>query len=143
LCGPESVRATLEKLGVLHVSHGIRAAEDPDLVRDLAKRGTFLHTCPTSNVCLGVYKDLANHPLRNLLREGCNVTLNSDDPALFGVSITDEYMNGVRHLRLSGIEIARLARNAFDAADLDANTRNDLCGEVASFLESSSARTDR
>lgn len=114
--GPEVVRDALEKLDATHLSHGVRAAENPTLVRELAARGIWLHVCPTSNVRLGVAPNYALHPIRRLLNAGCKVTLNSDDPLLFGRSITDEWLCAASGIGLTAEEIKRLAVNAFRAS---------------------------
>jgi adenosine deaminase len=88
--GPESVRSALE-LPVTRIAHGVRSIEDPQLVQELAERGTFLECCPTSNVVLGIYPSYEEHPLPRLMAAGVQVTLGSDDPPYFGASIGGEY----------------------------------------------------
>jgi adenosine deaminase len=88
--GPESVRGALE-LPVTRISHGVRAIEDPGLVRELADREIVLECCPTSNVVLGVFDSYEAHPLPALRAAGVRVTLGSDDPPYFGASIGGEY----------------------------------------------------
>jgi adenosine deaminase len=88
--GPESVREGLE-LPVSRIAHGVRSIEDPALVEELARRGTFLECCPTSNVTLGIYPTYEEHPLPRLVAAGVRVTLGSDDPPYFGASIGGEY----------------------------------------------------
>jgi adenosine deaminase len=88
--GPESVWGALE-LPVSRISHGVRAIEDPALVRELAARGLVLEVCPTSNVATGVYASYAEHPMRALHDAGVKLTLGSDDPPYFGCSIGSEY----------------------------------------------------
>lgn len=88
--GPESIREAM-KLPVTRLDHGVRAAEDPLLVREIAERGLTLNTCPTSNVVLGVYGSFADHPLPHLRAAGVRVTLGSDDPPYFGATLGGEY----------------------------------------------------
>ncbi|MBV9172095.1 MAG: adenosine deaminase [Chloroflexi bacterium] len=113
--GPASVRGAIEALHADRIAHGVRAIEDPGLVRQLAHRQIALDVCPTSNIRLGVYPDLAAHPLPQLIAAGVAVTINTDDPPLFGVRLNDEVslladpfgldlatideilLNGVRH----------------------------------------------
>ncbi len=90
--GPASVRAAIEALGADRIGHGVRAIEDPDLVALLAGLQIPLEVCPSSNVALGVYGELATHPLPHLLAAGVAVSLATDDPALFGVDLVDEYL---------------------------------------------------
>ncbi|HEY7832554.1 MAG TPA: adenosine deaminase [Ktedonobacterales bacterium] len=88
--GPESVWSALRDLGAERIGHGVRAIEDPALVAYLAEHHIPLEVCPTSNLRLGVYPDLASHPLRRLYDAGVMVTINSDDPPLFNTTLNDE-----------------------------------------------------
>ena len=119
ICGPSSVREVIDLLGVSHISHGVRAIEDPALIAEIAAKGICLHTCPTSNVLLRVCDSYATHPLRALFDAGCCVTINSDDPLLFGATIADEYRNALNHLGLSTAELAQTIRNAFGSSSLE------------------------
>lgn len=89
--GPESIRLALEQ-GAQRIGHGVRAVEDPALLAELRERQVALEVCPTSNIRLGIYPSLAEHPLPELLRAGLIVTLGSDDPPLFNTTLTDEYL---------------------------------------------------
>ncbi len=110
--GPESVWAALQILGVERIGHGVRAAEDPRLVRHLAELGVPLEVCPTSNVRTGVYSALRDHPVRALYEAGVPLTISTDDPTFFGVTLDDELAN-LRRLGFSAAEIATVADNAF------------------------------
>jgi adenosine deaminase len=87
-----SVRTALEVLGLQAIHHGVRAAEDPDVMALLAERGTVLHVCPTSNVALGICDSFDVHPVRDLLAAGVAVTVNTDDFTIFGASVCDEIL---------------------------------------------------
>jgi aminodeoxyfutalosine deaminase len=89
--GPASVRGALDALGADRIRHGIRAIEDAALVSELADRGIVLDVCPTSNVRTGVVASLAAHPLPRLLAAGLRCTVNTDDPAMFGTDLGQEY----------------------------------------------------
>ena len=122
--GPESVWDALRILNVERVGHGVRAAEDPELVRFLAERGIPLEVCPTSNIRTGVYASLEEHPVRELFESGVALTINTDDPAFFGVTLDGE-LAGLRKLGFSWPEIGGLADNAFRFAfDAAAAARN-------------------
>ena len=90
--GPESIRSVLEVCGAERIGHGVRAVEDPALVEELRGRGIPLEVCPTSNVCLGVFPDMASHSFDRLYRSGVPVSVNSDDGPLFGTDLTREYL---------------------------------------------------
>jgi aminodeoxyfutalosine deaminase len=88
--GPASVWGAMRALEAERVGPGVRAIEDPTLVAELARRGIPLEVSPTSNLRLGVYPNIAAHPLRRLHDAGVVVTVNSDDPALFNTTLNDE-----------------------------------------------------
>jgi len=88
--GPDSVWGAVRILGAERLGHGVRSIEDPVLVTYLAEQHIPLEICPTSNVRLGVYTDLARHPLPGLYYAGVLVTINSDDPPLFNTTLNDE-----------------------------------------------------
>ena len=83
VAGAESVRGALEALGADRVRHGIRADDDPGLVRELAARGTVLDVCPLSNLRTGAVHSLADHPLPRLAAAGVRCSISTDDPAMF------------------------------------------------------------
>jgi aminodeoxyfutalosine deaminase len=89
--GAESVRGALEELGADRIRHGVRAVEDPGLVRELADRGTVLDVCPISNLRLGVVRSLEEHPLPQLVAAGIRCSISTDDPAIFDTDLTRDY----------------------------------------------------
>ncbi|HWB36825.1 MAG TPA: adenosine deaminase [Rugosimonospora sp.] len=88
--GPASVRDIL-RYDPARIRHGVRAAEDPDLLDEIRERGIVLDVCPTSNVRTGSVPDLAGHPLPRLRAAGIPCTVNTDDPAMFGTDLGREY----------------------------------------------------
>jgi aminodeoxyfutalosine deaminase len=113
--GAAGVRAALEHLAPARIGHGVGAAEDPDLMSRLADRGMPLEVCITSNLRLGLYADARSHPVRTLVDAGCIVTLNTDDPALFGTTLDGEFELAAA-CGLTQRQLAQCARNALRAA---------------------------
>jgi aminodeoxyfutalosine deaminase len=89
--GPESIWGALEALHADRIRHGIRAVEDPALMRELADRGTVLDVCPTANVRVGAVTSYDEHPLPEMVAAGLRCSLSTDDPAMFGIDLTGEY----------------------------------------------------
>jgi adenosine deaminase len=115
--GPaEYVRQALDELGVRRIDHGVRALDDEQLVQRLVAEKVPLTVCPLSNVRLGVVADMAHHPLREMMRRGLTVTVNSDDPAYFGGYLGENYCAAARALSLTVTEMTTLARNSFEAS---------------------------
>lgn len=117
--GPaSSIREALEKLHVVRIDHGVRCVEDPELVRELAKKRIPLTTCPLSNVRLCVYQKLSDHPLKKLLDAGVSVTANSDDPPYFGGYLLENWLGCLRELALEKKHLIQLAKNSFEGSFL-------------------------
>jgi adenosine deaminase len=110
--GPASIWGALFDLGAERIGHGVRCLEDRGLVAELLARRTPLEVCPTSNTCLGVARSWAEHPLAGMLEAGLEVTLNSDDPCLFGTSLTEEYLRAARTLGLDSSDVEALSLRA-------------------------------
>ncbi len=89
--GPPSVRGALDALRADRIRHGIRAADDPGLLRELAARGVVLDVCPISNLRTGVVASLAEHPLPALAAAGIACSVSTDDPAMFGTDLSANY----------------------------------------------------
>ncbi len=114
--GAQSVRLAVDTLGADRIGHGVRCLEDAALVRELVDRQIPLEVCPTSNVKLGVATSAAEHPLRDLIAAGLLVTLNTDDPAYFGTTLTAELQGALDHHQLSLADIAAMQTRALDVS---------------------------
>ncbi len=124
--GPESVRESIEDLGVERIGHGVRAIEDPALVDYLAAAGIVLEVCPGSNVALGVYPDWASHPIARLRDAGVKVTISTDDPPFFHTTMSNEYERLAETFGWEVEDFAALNRVAAEAAFCDSDTRKAL-----------------
>ena len=116
--GAESVKQALT-LPVSRISHGVRATEDPNLVKEIVERGITLEICPTSNIATFVYASYDEHPLRRLYEAGVKLTLNSDDPPYFGASIGGEYAVARERFGMGEGELERITRTAIEASFAD------------------------
>jgi adenosine deaminase len=128
--GPEGVRDAVEILGAERIEHGVRAIEDPEVVRLLADRGVPLGVCPWSNVLLGLYPGRGEHPIDALRRAGVPVSVNTDDPALFGCRLDEEYVETARTYGWDRGVIRQVARTSIEAAFCGEDTRGDLLAEL-------------
>lgn len=130
--GAEGVRDAIELLGADRIDHGVRAIEDPELVALLADRQIPLGVCPTSNLVLGVYASIEDHPIDRLRRAGVAVSVNTDDPVLLGASLVGEYMLCSQAFGWSDDDLRVLARNSIEAsfanADIKARLTRALSG---------------
>jgi len=126
--GAASVRDALELLGAERIGHGIRALEDPQVVELLAERRAALEICPTSNRLTGVALEGHPHPYEDFDRHGCLVTIDVDDPSLFGTSITEEYRIVERAAGAAALE--RYVRNAVEASFASPVEKAAMLGEI-------------
>jgi adenosine deaminase len=122
--GPDSVRAALDDLRVERIGHGVRAIEDPGLVERLARDGVVLEVCPGSNVALGLYPRLEDHPIARLREAGVKVTVSTDDPPFFRTTMTQEYDDLARAFGWGAEDFAEINRVAAQAAFCDEAIRD-------------------
>ncbi|WP_346119983.1 adenosine deaminase [Micromonospora coerulea] len=132
--GPETVWDALRELGAERIGHGISAALDPQLLTYLAERQIPLEVCPTSNVRTRAVATLAEHPLPQLVEAGVPVTINSDDPPMFGTTLNDEYAVAARLLNAGPEGLAGLARAAVTASFLEAGEQARISAEIDAYL---------
>jgi adenosine deaminase len=116
LAGPESVRGALDALGADRIAHGVRALEDPELVRRMADEGVTCDVCPTSNVLLSVTPTLEACALGPLLDAGVRCSVNADDPLLFGTGLLEEYELCRDRLGFDDERLADIARTSIEAS---------------------------
>ncbi len=124
--GPHFPREAVEALGVRRLGHGVSVAHDPEVTALVRDRGVVLEMCPTSNLRTHAVPSLAEHPARRLLGEDVRVTINTDDPALFGLDLTHELEVCRGDLGFSDEELRRVTANAIDASFLDEATKADV-----------------
>ena len=120
--GPASMWGAIQQ-GSVRLGHGVRCLEDPALVAYLRQHQIPLEVCPTSNVCLGVFSRIEDHPLPRLIEKGLYVTLNSDDPPMFNTTLTDEYLTAARVFGMDVNALTGLVLNGVRAAMLPADKK--------------------
>jgi adenosine deaminase len=132
--GADSVWVAIKELGAERIGHGVRAIEDPELVKYLREKQTPLEICVTSNLKTKVFASLAEHPFPHFYKEGLMVTVNSDDPPMFGSNITDELLILHSKLDYSLVDLCIFTKNAADASFLDKENKDELKKKVSDFL---------
>lgn len=133
--GPTSVWGALDALGADRIGHGVRAMEDPALLQRIKDDGIVLEINPTSNICLHVYRRLAEHPFPHLDRMGVTVTVNSDDPPLFNTTLNQEYSVLAAEFGYTNAELARIARNAFTSSGAPPSLKERLLRNFDAWVE--------
>jgi adenosine deaminase len=116
--GPDGVWDAINFLHAERIDHGVRAIEDPRLVETLAERRIALDICPGSNVKLGLYADRESHPLEALRKAGVRVSINTDDPALMGLELVDEYAAMAEAYGWSDEALAQVAQTSLETSFL-------------------------
>ncbi|WP_329621737.1 adenosine deaminase [Streptomyces sp. NBC_01255] len=134
LTGPASVRDCLDDLRASRVGHGVRAAEDPRLLRKLAERGVTCEVCPASNVALGVYERHEDVPLRTLFEAGVPMALGADDPLLFGSRLAAQYEIARRYHGFTDAELAELARQSVRGSAAPEGVRAKLLAGIDDWI---------
>lgn len=132
--GPENIWATLEHYAPDRIGHGIRAVDDPALVEVLADRGIPLEVSPLSNVATGAWPSLDDHPFLRLRDAGVIVTLNSDDPPMFGGWLADVYGSARHAWGLDDVALADVSRAGVDASFADRTTKTQISAAIDAWL---------
>jgi len=128
--GVKSMEDALKYLSVQRIGHGVQAINSPEMMDLLKERGVALEVCPGSNVRLGVFPSLAEHPFPKLLEAGIAVSLNSDDPPFFGTAVATEYTSVQKAYGYSDETMRDITLMALDAAFVDDATRAELKARV-------------
>jgi adenosine deaminase len=123
LAGPESVRGALDVLHADRIGHGVRAVEDPDLVRRLADEQVTCDVSVASNLVLGLYPSVKEHAIGTLVDAGVPVTINTDDPLLFGPGLLEEYTTVRDAFGWDDAQMATIARTSITASGAPESTK--------------------
>ncbi len=130
--GPENVRNAIENMGADRIGHGFHVLDDPQVASMARERRTVFEVCLTSNMYTGVITDIRKHPLPKMIQSGLHVTLNSDDPGVFNICLTDELALAVGALDLSMESLKGLmlsgAQASFRSRELNAALEEKLVG---------------
>ncbi|MEE1761552.1 adenosine deaminase [Streptomyces sp. SP17KL33] len=131
--GPETIWDALSELRAERIGHGTSAARDPKLLAHLAEQRIALEVCPTSNIATRAVRTLDEHPIKEFVRAGVLVTVNSDDPPMFGTDLNTEYAVAARLLDLDEQGVAALAKNAVEASFLDEPGKARVTAEIDTY----------
>ncbi|NUP35095.1 MAG: adenosine deaminase [Streptomycetaceae bacterium] len=131
--GADRVWSSIRALKADRIGHGIRSMDDPELVAHLRDTQLPLDVSPTSNLCTRAVARRADHPLPRMIEAGLMVTLNSDDPPMFGTTLLGEYRYA-RELGLSAEALAELARNGVRASFLEPAEKAALLAEIDAYV---------
>jgi adenosine deaminase len=132
--GAATVRHAIERLGAQRIGHGVRILEDPGVVSLAREHGPAFEVCVTSNVQSGVIQRMADHGLRAMLDQGLRVTINTDDPAVEAITLTDEYEIAVNDLGLSVEALKGTIHAAAEAAFLPPPDKHKLIEHFQAVL---------
>jgi len=116
--GPKSVWGAVSKLGVERIGHGVAAARDPSLMRELAAKGVAVETCPVSNLRTGAVKRMADHPIRSFIEGGILVSVSGDDPPMFNTDMGNEYLTLHRELGFTVDELYKISTDSIETSFL-------------------------
>ena len=132
--GPQTVWDALNLLGAERIGHGTSSAQDPDLLAHLAERGIPLEVCPSSNIATRAVETLDEHPIRAFRDAGVTITINSDDPPMFGTDLNREYEIAADLLDLDEAGLAELARAAVRASYADDDVQARILAEIDEYV---------
>ena len=131
--GPGTIWDALTALRAERIGHGTSATQAPKLLAHLAEHRIPLEVCPTSNIATRAVATLEEHPLKEMVDAGVLVTINSDDPPMFGTDLNTEYAVAARLLDLDTAGLTALAKNAVTASFMDDAAKSRLSAEIDAY----------
>ncbi len=134
-CPPENIREAVELLHADRIGHGVQAIRSETIMALLRHKNIPLEICPTSNIQTAAVDRLTRHPLLTFFRHGIPVTINTDDPSISNITLTDEYLVAVRVIGISFSELKTIILNAARAAFLPADERATLVTQLENTLK--------
>lgn len=132
--GPESVREAIEVVGAMRLGHGVRTVEDSDVLKLATERNVTFEVCITSNLQSGTCSNPRQHPIRDLFQIGGLTTINTDDPGISGINLTDEFVLAHKHVGLSVDDLKHNILHAAQSAFLPPEKRQKLIDRLRKEL---------
>jgi aminodeoxyfutalosine deaminase len=132
--GPQTVWDSIHELRAERIGHGTSSTQDPALLAYLVEHDIALEVCPTSNIATRVVRALDEHPILDMAAAGVAVTINSDDPPMFGTTLNDEYEIAADLLGLDEAGVAELAKTAARASFADAARKRQIGEEIDAYV---------
>ena len=117
--GVDYVWGCIEHLKPERIGHGVVAAMDSKLLSEIAKQGISIETCPMSNLRTGAVKSLKSHPIRRFMEAGIKVSVNTDDPPMFGTDMNTEYLILHRELGFTAEELYQIGLDSIETSFID------------------------
>jgi adenosine deaminase len=139
---PDFARDAIVELGARRLAHGVSVADDPGVTALARDRAIVLDMCPTSNLLTGAVPSLDAHPALRLLRSGLRVTINTDDPGLFGIDLTHELERARRELGFTDADLALATRHALDGSFLPTSEKDRVRSRHFGWVEAGAPRGD-
>lgn len=133
--GPNSIWDTISSMAIDRIGHGIRVLEDYSLLNVLLDRNIMLEVCPSSNVDTGVVDDLYSHPLPRLIANGVRTTINTDDPSVCNVTLSEEMHRAVKFMPLTLDDLKKQTLIAAESAFLPDQEKAALVQKFTDLLE--------
>ena len=132
------VKRCIEELGVRRIQHGVRCIEDPAVVELIKAKDVTLDVCPISNLKLQVegIPTMDKHPIRQLFDQGVRCTVSSDDPFMFGNTLSEDYYALAMDLNFTEAEPAQIAKNGFEVADYESPEKQACINTLDAVIKS-------
>lgn len=120
----------MENLPIKRIGHGVNCIHSPETMAMVKDRGIALEVCPTSNIFLGLFKDMNSHPLPKLYEAGIQISINSDDPPFMSTTLAQEYQRVQESYQYSDETMNDITRMAIKSAFVDETTRKELLARI-------------
>lgn len=121
----------MEHLPIKRIGHGVNAIYSPEALAMVKDKGIALEICPTSNIFLGLFKDMKHHPLPKFYDAGIKISINSDDPPFMSTTLAKEYQRVQESYQYSDETMNNITRMAIESAFVETETKQQLLTKIA------------
>ncbi|MFI4962901.1 MAG: adenosine deaminase [Legionellales bacterium] len=126
----EGMIEAMENLPIKRIGHGVNSIHSPKTMSMVKERDISLEICPTSNIFLGLFKDMSDHPLPKFYDAGIKISINSDDPPFMSTTLAQEYQRVQESYKYSDETMNQITRMAIESAFVDESTRKELLAKI-------------
>ncbi|MFA6303111.1 MAG: adenosine deaminase [Legionella sp.] len=126
----EGMVEAMNNLPIKRIGHGVNSIYSPETMAMVKDKGIALEICPTSNIFLGLFKDMSHHPLPKFYEAGIKVSINSDDPPFMSTTLAQEYQRVQESYQYSDETMNAITKMAIEAAFVDEQTRKELLAKI-------------
>ncbi len=126
----QNMHASIHLLRANRLGHARTISQHEDIIKAVLKKEIGIEMCPESNMFMNLIRSRKELNIGNLLSNGVLVSVNSDDPAMFGYTLTDSLYNIAVDYGFTMEELRLLQENALKSSFLTENDKVEVARAI-------------